>query len=181
MSKGSVAITILCVLAACFCGSVADAALSGPVLSAPVGNVTYTADSISLVGSYLEGSAGYLNWSATEDTMVSISFDYLMTSSTGYSGNNGAEAVRVLTNFPTPYYFKEFSYADDQTHHFEDTILLTAANTLGVGGYTTAFPDGMVYITNISVSASTVPIPGALLLFAPGLLGLITIRRKFQK
>jgi hypothetical protein len=162
---------ILSVLAVCFFGlnGFAHASLIGPTQSQPYGTVTYGSNSVDAVYVSGYGSVGGFTWTTTNAMMVTISFNYLITENNSF--NNIAVGEVDLGNLGGLY------YTNGLTQNYTATVSTDAGDTLVVTA--DAGNSGEVKITDISASA--VPIPGAILLFGPGLVGLAAIRKRFKR
>jgi hypothetical protein len=144
-----------------------------------VGNVTSGLASASVSDTSL--SAGYtgtgtptaranMTWLASADTTFRLTFDYAITNASSFQvmGLN-------LDTFAVPFNIITASGSG----HFDQTLSLLTGEQLFIE--VKASGPGTVNVTNINSNASAVPIPAAVWLLGSGLIGLVGLRRRFQK
>ncbi len=73
------------------------------------------------------------------------------------------------------------AYTSTQLGWTSDPHILLVGRTSGSHDTTGTTPDGSTHFVMDNVGASAVPVPPAVLLLAPGLAGLVALRRKFRK
>ena len=190
---------VFCLFAICLGVSVAHATLAGTTYSA-FANEAGTTNQISTTGTASTGLAsasvfdnsmyaGYtgvgngsgagagMYWTAPADTTFRVVFGYTITNPLG--NNNTSFVVSGLNPSTYDVLFNIITYSG--SGNFDQTLSLKAGEQLSIMANAVG-PDGngglAVNLTNLDVSA--VPIPGAVYLLGPGLVGLVGLRRRFQ-